>query len=62
MAIRSIMPRLRDGRGLQLLTHPIWWTGDGPSARQKLAAYLAAKTKILDRAIADNCSIYQSQS
>lgn len=51
---------VREGRGLQLLTHPIWWMKDAPSPQAKVSAFLAARMDALDVALADNCSVHRA--
>jgi hypothetical protein len=53
-------PAIREGRGLQLLTHPIWWAGQACSPEEKLTKFLAGRMNTLDIALADNCTIHQS--
>ena len=50
---------VRDGRALQLLTHPVWWLEGGASPGAKAAAFLAARVDMLDRELANNCSVHQ---
>ena len=52
-------PALADGRALQLLTHPVWWTAEGKSPADKLADFIGRRIDALDRALADNSSIYR---
>ncbi len=54
-------PALAEGRGLHLLTHPIWWTGE-PNAtpQQKLESFLKRRIELLDREIQRNCRAYSS--
>ncbi len=52
-------PAVREGRGLQLLTHPIWWTGAGATPAAKAAAFLAARVRTLDDELASNCSVHR---
>ena len=54
---------LREGRGLQLLTHPIWWTASAaatdPSAR--VDEFLERRAMLLDHEAARNCKTYRSK-
>ena len=50
---------VREGRGLQLLTHPIWWTGNTSSIQHRLNEFLAARMDAFDLALADNCSVHK---
>lgn len=50
---------VREGRGLQLLTHPIWWTSDrGPQPSPKVAAFLARRARLLSDEAAAHCLAY----
>jgi hypothetical protein len=49
-------PAVAEGRGLQLLTHPIWWCAsvdEGPL--DKLRRFRAEHGRAFDAALADNC-------
>ncbi len=49
-----------EGRALQLLTHPIWWTGtaeEGPV--EKLERFLAERRTLLQQELAANCEPYR---
>lgn len=52
-------PALRDGRALQLLTHPIWWVGEGEPAR-RLDALLARRMHALDYHLAEHCEVHRA--
>jgi hypothetical protein len=47
------------GRALQLLTHPIWWTGTPSEPVVRLGRFLEARRALLDSELARNCSIYR---
>lgn len=48
----------RDGRALQLLTHPIWWVGDG-NIIEKLTRFLSERANLLSSELAANCEPYR---
>jgi hypothetical protein len=51
----------REGQGFQLLTHPIWWSGDESEDRiARLERFVADRHKLLDRELAANCKPYQA--
>jgi hypothetical protein len=51
---------VREGRGLQLLTHPIWWTGEGNiGAITKLDRFLSERATLLRDELARNCDPYR---
>jgi hypothetical protein len=48
------------GRALQLLTHPIWWTGEtGSDPVQRLQAFVAERLQRLHQVLARECSVHQ---
>lgn len=49
------------GEALQLLTHPIWWTGNASDPETRLSRYLRGRFDTLDRALAENCSTYRGR-
>lgn len=51
---------VRDGRGLQLLTHPIWWASAEAAPVARLTAFLHAKSAELDQEMSANSSVYRS--
>jgi hypothetical protein len=51
---------VRDGRGLQLLTHPIWWASAEAPPAVRLTAFLHAKSVELDQEMSVNSRVYQS--
>ena len=53
---------VREGRALQLLTHPIWWVAEGGSPADKLAQFLAGRYLELAQALADNSDVYRPNS
>jgi hypothetical protein len=50
---------VRDRRALQLLTHPIWWAEGGGAPAAKAADFLASRVDMLDRELAENCTVHQ---
>lgn len=52
-------PAVRETRGLQLLTHPIWWIGEG-SPEARLGAFLRARTARLDQELAAHCDVHKA--
>jgi len=49
----------RRGTALQLLTHPIWWTGTrSASPQQKLQVYLKNRAAYLDHELAKQCGVH----
>lgn len=55
-------PAVAEGRGLHLLTHPIWWTGGGETAQNKLENFLARRYQVLESELAAHCSAYTPKS
>lgn len=51
-------PAVKEGRALQLLTHPIWWSGRPASPTERLDRFLAERLDILDRSLAENCETH----
>lgn len=51
-------PVVTAGRALQLLTHPIWWTGTETGAVTRLDRFLAQRCQRLDAALAANVDIH----
>ena len=52
-------PAVKEGRALQLLTHPIWWTIEsGNDVREKLDRFLLRRFDFLRAELASNCSAY----
>ncbi len=46
-------------RALQLLTHPIWWSGAAADPKERLDRYARGSQIALRRALAQNCDIYE---
>jgi hypothetical protein len=50
---------VRDGRALQLLTHPIWWTRDEQETVQaRLDRFARDRYRVLRSELAANCQVY----
>ena len=49
-----------ESRALQLLTHPIWWTGVPGTPQQKIKAFLRTAITDYDAALGEECSAHQS--
>jgi hypothetical protein len=50
---------LRNGLALQLLTHPIWWTGEVTAPETKLKRFLTHAVEELDQELAAQCGIHR---
>lgn len=48
------------GRALQLLTHPIWWTGQAEYPQARLREFIAQSLVESDRQLAANCEIHEA--
>lgn len=48
----------QQGGPMQLLTHPIWWTGKRGSPLDRLEAFHAERVQGLETAIAENCDVW----
>lgn len=53
-------PAVAENRALQLLTHPIWWTGDGPGPQRRLDAFVRENTARLRTDLAEQTDVYKS--
>ena len=51
-------PAVSTGRALHLLTHPLWWMGEGSTPTEKLRRFLGRRSAILDRELALHCTIH----
>ncbi|MBF0187429.1 MAG: hypothetical protein HQL50_05845 [Magnetococcales bacterium] len=52
---------LQQSRGLQLLTHPIWWVGgEGRTPLETLMTYLDEKQGVLDHHLTRNCKLFRA--
>jgi hypothetical protein len=49
-----------DRRAMQLLTHPIWWTGDSNPPEEKLRDFIEISTMKLDVALAEQCDTHRA--
>ncbi|MDP6351320.1 MAG: hypothetical protein QF926_15965 [Alphaproteobacteria bacterium] len=48
-----------EGRALQLLTHPIWWTGPAAAPADRLQALLDARGAVLDQELDTHCASHR---
>ena len=55
-------PAVAKGRALQLLTHPVWWTGEGAPPEARLRRFLEARMATLDDALATQCSVHRPRA
>jgi hypothetical protein len=53
-------PSVAQGRALQLLTHPVWWTLPAGEATAKLKRFLLERYQLLDEELASQCQIHHS--
>lgn len=54
-------PAVAAGRALQLLTHPIWWTGDARvPVQERLERFAAERLRLLREELERNCGAYDS--
>jgi hypothetical protein len=54
-------PALVEGKGIHLLTHPVWWTSTANATpQQKLESFLNRRIELLDRELLRNCKVYKS--
>ena len=51
---------VEERRALQLLTHPIWWTGRALSPKKKLQEFLAETFEHLDLELSKQCKTHQA--
>ena len=52
-------PAVREGRALQLLTHPIWWSPADENNIKKLDNFAAGRAELLREELARNCLPYR---
>ena len=53
-------PAVAEGRALQLLTHPIWWTREvGEGVVPRLDRFVGERTEVLRTELAANCEPYR---
>ena len=45
------------GKGMQVLTHPIWWTTEGQSASKKIKNFIAESVKQISLNLKSNCNV-----
>lgn len=51
-------PAVSAGRAIHLLTHPLWWMGEGSTPTEKLRRFLGLRCAMLDRELALHCTIH----
>jgi len=51
-------PILKSAQGMHLLTHPIWWTGQGETSLEKLCIFLKKRSHVLQDQLSDNCKLF----
>jgi hypothetical protein len=51
-------PAVAEGRALQLLVHPFWWTEPMLPPEERLRRFLAERASFLDRELARHCLIH----
>ncbi len=51
-------PAVSERRALHLLTHPIWWMGEGDTPTAKLKRFLTRRFAQLDRELARHCAVH----
>jgi hypothetical protein len=52
---------IQEGRALQLLVHPFWWTEPAMSPEDRLRSFLARRTRDLDEELARHCVVHIPQ-
>ena len=52
-------PAIAEGRAIQLLTHPIWWTMPVAAPADRLQALLDARSAVLDRELGLHCATHR---
>lgn len=52
-------PAVHAGRALQLLTHPIWWTGSARTPQARLHEFISERSQVLEAEVERNCSAYR---
>ena len=50
---------VREERALQLLTHPLWWTGGGKLPHDRVAEFADARSNQIKVELAANCTAYK---
>lgn len=53
-------PAVRDGRALQLLIHPFWWTLPALPPTDRLCRFLDERAALLNRELARHCTVHQA--
>lgn len=52
---------IQEGRALQLLVHPFWWSDPAMSPQERLRAFLARRARYLDEELARHCVVHVPQ-
>jgi len=55
------LPEVSAGHAVQLLTHPIWWTGPRASPQDRLEKFLRRRQRVLNQELAKNCDVYRPE-
>ncbi len=53
-------PAVQEGRALQLLIHPFWWTEPSLPPEDRLRRFLAERAAFLDRELAKHCLVHKA--
>ena len=48
----------KKGLNIQLLTHPIWWIGDGNNVNERLKWFKKHKIDMIEKSLSDNLDFY----
>ena len=46
-----------DGKGMQVLTHPIWWMTEGQTASKKITNFIAESERQVSQNVKTNCNV-----
>ena len=46
------------GKGMQVLTHPIWWTTEGQTASKKITSFIAEIVEKVSLNVKTNCNVH----
>ena len=46
-----------DGKGMQVLTHPIWWMTEGQTASKKITNFIAERVRQVSQNVKTNCNV-----
>jgi hypothetical protein len=53
-------PVVGAGRALHLLVHPFWWQAPALPPAERLKRFLAQRTQLLDRELAQHCAVHKA--